>query len=94
LKAGSQSAPSTGAPKKVGAQALTVLAAIVFQDITGTPPTRSTDWNTNQPNSPFHNFLKRLFAITGVKASPDEQIRAMMAKLKAGGRSSPMGKNE
>jgi hypothetical protein len=77
ILAGEHPAP-VGRPKKQGVPQFIEMAAHVFELLTGNLVSRANEWETGKPSSPFHVFLSRLFKITEIKASPDEQIRTFL----------------
>jgi hypothetical protein len=70
----------TGAPRKLRAQAVTEVAAVVFKRLTGKPATVRTDPRKNAAYGPFHEFLTAVFEACGIDASPEAQARALRRK--------------
>jgi hypothetical protein len=76
----------TGPPRKLRAQAVTMVAIEVFERLTGKEATLSINSNTGAASGPFLDCLKAVFEACGIDASAEAQAKAARRKLRSKGR--------
>lgn len=73
----------TGAPRKEVAAAVTDQAAWIFKQLSGRPPTVITPALGGNAHSEFLTFLKKIFDILEIEASPESQAKKWLKATKA-----------
>jgi hypothetical protein len=72
-----------GAHQKKRAQAITRLAAWIYEHLTGKDTKVATDAHSFKAYGPFLEFLTELFVVLGINASAESQARAYLMEKRA-----------